>query len=51
MKYLPRELCEEGKWMAAMDDIDFIRSKYSAHVYLDYPILTICVSFSLRVRP
>lgn len=25
MKYLPRELCEEGKWMAAMDDIDFIR--------------------------
>lgn len=25
MKYLPKELCEEGKWMAAIDNIDFIR--------------------------
>ena len=25
MKYLPQEMCQEGHWMAAMDDIDFIR--------------------------
>lgn len=25
MKYLPQEMCQEGHWIAAMDDIDFIR--------------------------
>ena len=25
MKYKPTEMCDEGKWMAAFDDIDIIR--------------------------
>lgn len=25
MKYIPQEMCQEGHWMVAMDDIDWVR--------------------------
>lgn len=27
MKYIPREMCQEGCWLAALDNIDFIQTE------------------------